>query len=81
MKLYSKEVHNFLVNIVLPKLNYKDYNEDNIGDIVEYIFSNIEGPLCDKEVCGEVLSENEKELLQIATKSVTEITTREDWDC
>lgn len=81
MKLYSKEVHNFLVNIVLPKLNYEDYNEDNIGDIVEYIFSNIEGPLCDKEVCGEVLNENEKELLQIATKSITEITTREDWDC
>lgn len=70
----------YLVNIVLPKLNYKEYNEDNIGDIVEYIFSNIEGPLCDKEVCGEVLNENEKELLQIASKSITEITTREDWD-
>ena len=80
MKRYSLEVDEFLRNEILPKLGLKDYTSDNIDDIVEYIFSEIEGPLCDAEESGVKLKESDKELLRLATKAITEITTRSDWE-
>lgn len=80
MKKYSKEVDIFLTNVILPKLNFKNYNEENISDIVQYIFSEIEGPLCEAEESGKTLSPEESKLLRIATLAITEITTREDWN-
>ena len=80
MKRYSIEVDEFLRNEVLPALGLKDYTLDNIDDIVEYIFSEIEGPLCDDEEAGVELKESDKELLRLATKAITEITTRSDWE-
>lgn len=80
MKKYSDEVNNFLLNYVLPKMNLKDYNENNIGDIVQYMFSNIEGPLCDKEEDGKTLTLKESKLLKVVTEAINEITTRDDWD-
>lgn len=80
MKKYSDEVNNFLLNYVLPKMNLKDYSENNIGDIVQYMFSNIEGPLCDKEEDGKTLTLEESKLLKVVTEAINEITTRDDWD-
>lgn len=80
MKKYSKEVDMFLTTIVLPKMNLLEYTDDNIGAIVEYMFSEIEGPLCDAEENGMVLSPEKKRLLDIVSKSITEITTRDDWE-
>lgn len=80
MKRYSLEVDKFLRNDVLPELGLKDYTLDNIDDIVEYIFSEIEGPLCNAEEDGVELKESDKELLRLATKVITEITTRSDWE-
>ena len=79
MKRYSVEVEKFIRNEILPNLGLNDYTEDNIGIIVDYIFSEIEGPLCDAEEAGDVLSDSDKELLRLATKAITEITTRSDW--
>lgn len=80
MKEYSKEVHEFLIKFILPKMNLREYNYDNIGEIVEYIGCEIESPLCNAEECGDVLSEEKSKLLDIATKAITEITTRDDWN-
>ena len=80
MKKYSDEVNNFLVNYALPKMNLKDYNENNIGDIVQYMFSNIEWSLCDKEEDGKTLALEESELLKVVTEAINEITTRDDCD-
>jgi len=80
MKKYSDETNDFLLNYVLPKMDLKDYNENNIGDIVQYMLSNIEGPLCDKEEDDKTLTLEESKLLKAATKAINEITTRDDWD-
>lgn len=80
MKKYSDEVDVFLKTIVLPKMKLAEYNDDNIGAIVEYMFSEIEGPLCDAEEAGDILSADNKSLLEIVSKAITEITTREDWE-
>lgn len=39
MERYSKEIDEFLKTMVLPKLGFDDYNEDNIDDIFEYLFA------------------------------------------
>lgn len=80
MEKYSKEVHEFLVGIILPKLEMGEYTKENIGGIVDYIFREIEGPLCDAEEAGDILNDSDKELLLLATKAITEITTRSDWE-
>ena len=80
MEKYSEKVEKFLIEFVLPKLGYTEYNEENIGEIVDYIFTEIEGPLADALADEEILKEEEKELLEIASAAVTEITTRSDWD-
>lgn len=80
MKKYSKEVDEFLRTKVLPILGLNEYSYDNIGEIVSYIFGEIEGPLCDKEEAGDLLSEKEAKLLSLATTAITEITTRSDWE-
>ena len=79
MKKYSLEVDVFLKNKILPMLGLKEYTSENIGEIVDYIFKKIEGPLCDAEEFGDILSDSDKELLRLATKAITEITTRSDW--
>ena len=80
MEKYSKKVEEFLIEFVLPKLGYTEYNEENIGEIVDYIFTEIEGPLADALADEEILTKEEKELFEIASATVTEITTRSDWD-
>lgn len=79
MKKYSNEVNNFLVNIVLPKMGLNKYSDDNIDEIIEYISKNYEDPLCLAEETGDTLTNEDKELLRLATKAITEITTRSDW--
>ena len=80
MEKYSKEVHEFLVNIILPEMGIKEYTSDNIDEIVEYLSSKYEDTLSLAETAGDVLNEKQKELLQLATKAITEITTRSDWE-
>lgn len=79
MEKYTFETDEFLRNKILPKIGQKEYTEDNIGEIVDYLFREIEGPLCDAEEAGEQLSAEEKDMLRLATKAITEITTRPDW--
>lgn len=80
MERYSNEVNNFLVNIVLPKIGLNKYSDDNIDEIIEYISKNYEDPLCLAEEAGDNLTDEDKELLRLATKAITEITTRSDWE-
>ena len=79
MKKYSKEIDEFLRKKILPVMNLEEYNEENISDIVEYMFNEIESPLCNAEESGEVLTNEKSELLRFTTKAITEITTRDDW--
>lgn len=79
MKKYSKEIDEFLRKKILPVMNLEEYNEENISDIVEYMFNEIESPLCNAEENGEVLTNEKSELLRLTTKAITEITTRDDW--
>ena len=80
MEKYSEKVDKFLIETILPKLGYTIYNEENIGDIVQYVFDEIEGPLADALTDGEILTEKEIQLLEIASMTITEITTRSDWN-
>lgn len=79
MKKYSKEIDEFLRKKILPIMNLEEYNEENISNIVEYMFNEIESPLCNAEENGEVLTNEKSELLRLTTKAITEITTRDDW--
>lgn len=79
MKKYSKEIDEFLRKKILPVMNLEEYNEENISDIVEYMFNEIESPSCNAEENGEVLTNEKSELLRLTTKAITEITTRDDW--
>ena len=79
MKKYSKEIDEFLRKKILPVMNIEEYNEENISDIVEYMFNEIESPLCNAEENGEILTNEKSELLRLTTKAITEITTRDDW--
>lgn len=60
MERYSPEVDRFIREYVLPKLNFVDYDYENISDIVEFIDDKYEGPLANAEECGEILSEEDK---------------------
>ena len=79
MKQYSKEIHEFLVNKILPEMHIEEYNNDNLDEIVEYLSVKYEDPLSLAEEDGDILSDSDKELLRLATKAITEITTRSDW--
>lgn len=79
MEKYSKEIDDFLNNYILPKLGFKNYNEDNIGEIVDYLLDEYEVPFAQAEDAGQVLTKEEKYLFEMAAKAVTEITGREDW--
>ncbi|MFI3261252.1 MAG: hypothetical protein R3Y13_06040 [bacterium] len=79
IKKYSIPTEQFLKEFVLPKLSLSEYNSANIGEIVQYIISEIEGPLADK-LEDSALSSGDKTLLQLASDAVTEITTRTDLD-
>jgi len=63
---------------VLPKLGFIQYNEENIRKIVNYIFTEIDGPLANVVTDEGSLTKQEKELLDIAFADITEITTRSD---
>lgn len=80
MEKYSKEVHEFLVNIILPEMGIEEYTSDNIDEIVGYLSIKYEDPLCLAEEAGDILNDSDKELLRLATKAITEITTRSDWE-
>lgn len=80
MERYSYETDKFIKEVVLPRLNITDYNAENIGDIYEYIFSEIEGPLAVELECDGKLNSSDEEMLRKASKAVTEISTRYDWD-
>ena len=79
MKEYSKETTDFIKEHILPKMGLKEMNDENIDDVVEYMFSNIETPLCNDEECGDTLTPEQQELLRLATNAITEITTDPDW--
>lgn len=79
MKQYSKETEDFIYKEVLPKMGLKELTDDNTGDVVEYMGKEIEGPLSNDEESGVKLNDKEKELLRLATKAITEITTDPDW--
>lgn len=64
--------------MVLPKLGFDDYNDDNIDDIFEYLFA-IEGDYAVLEDRGKKFCEEDKYLFEMASKAVDEITSREDW--
>lgn len=57
----------------------QQYDKYNIGDIVQYIVSEIEGPLADKLEYSPLTFEESK-LFKIASSSVSKTTTRDDWD-
>ncbi len=79
MNKYSNEVEKFLKEFILPKMGLSEYNEDNIGDIVDFISSEYETPLAIAEDSGDILTDDEKKLLELSTKAVTEITSSKDW--
>lgn len=78
MQKYSKETEKIISEEVLPKLGYKTCDKTNIGEISEYIFNELEGPLADK-AAEEKLSKEEQAKLDGYAKVVTEITTRVDF--
>lgn len=49
MKQYPKEVEGFIYKEVLPKIGLKKLTDKNIEDVVEYMFSETEGPLWNDE--------------------------------
>ena len=51
-------------------MNLEEYNEENISDIVEYMFNEIESRLCNAEENGEVLTNEKSELLRLTTKAI-----------
>lgn len=79
MKKYSKITEAFLKDTVLPQMSLAEYNFNNIGEIVQFIVSEIEGPLADK-LEDSILTNDEQNMLKLASDTVTEITTRVDWD-
>lgn len=79
MEKYSEIVDTFLKAKILPKLGFSDYNKSNIGDIVDYLLNEIEIPFSQAEEDGEILTKEDKHLFELASKAITEITTREDW--
>jgi hypothetical protein len=74
MQKYSQETEKIISEEVLPKLGYKTCNKTNIGEISEYIFNELEGPLADK-AAEEKLNQEEQSKLNRYAKAVTEITT------
>lgn len=79
MKHYSKEVEDFIRKEILPKMGLKELTDENIEEVADYMFTEIEGPLCNDEESGVKLNQEEKELLRLATKAITEISTDPDW--
>jgi len=74
-KELKQDTINFVSDYVLSKLNIKSWDDvdlDVIGDIVEYIVENFEVPFSQDE------SKN-KELLERASKAVSDITTKKWW--
>lgn len=76
MEKYSEITEKFIKDYVLQKLGYKAITDDNISEIVDFIIDTYEVPLAQAKEAGEKIDEN---LFNIATNSVTEITSRADW--
>lgn len=68
-----KATGGFIYKEIFPKIDLKELTDDNIEDVVEYMFNGIKGPLCYDEESGVKLNDKEKELLCLATKTITEI--------
>lgn len=68
-----KERGDFIYKEIFPKIGLKELTDD-IEDVVEYMFNGIEGSLCNDEESGVKLNDKEKELLRLATKTITERT-------
>jgi hypothetical protein len=65
------DVDRFLESKIFPEMKVNELNDDNISEITEYIFREYETPLSDGR-----LSKEQKELLQIAAKTVTFLTAK-----
>lgn len=76
MEKYSKKAESFINNYVLSKLGYDSISDDNIVEIVDYIIDNYDVPLAQAKEAGEKI---DKEMLELASSVVTEITSRTDW--
>ena len=67
----SKEVREFLEKEIFPKMGITEINEDNQDDIVDFVVDYYEVPLAQSKEDG---IDYDKKLLDIAAKTVTEIT-------
>lgn len=65
---FSKDVEEFLENKIFKEIGIKELNNENIDDITSYIFSNYEIPLSQGK-----LTKEEKRLLNISSKAVSEL--------
>ena len=61
-------------------MKISEYNDNNIDEILEFVSRNYEDCLSLAKEDGKVLSEKQEELLRLATKTITEITTSPDWN-
>ena len=76
MKEYSKQTMEFIEVEVLPKLKLEKIDDDNIGQIIDYIIEQYEIPLSQAQEAGE---EIDVELLELVSSIVTEVTNDPDW--
>lgn len=72
----SEKAKSFIGKYVLSKMGATEINDDNLGDIVQFIVSNYEVPLAQTK---EARDNYDVELLELSTNIVTEITTNPDW--
>lgn len=76
---HSKEVEDFLSNVILPQMKLSEYNDENIDEILEFISINYEDLLSLAKEDGQILSSEQEELLRLAIKTINEITLGLDW--
>ena len=69
---FSKDVEDFLENKIFKEMNILELDDDNISDVTSYISNTYEIPYV--QGCS---TKEEKVLLRIASKTVTELTRKE----
>lgn len=65
------DVDIFLESKIFPKMKITELNDENIGDISDYVFQEYEVPLSQGK-----LTKKQKSLLEIAAKTVTVLTAK-----
>lgn len=69
---FSKDVEDFLENKIFKEMNISELNDDNISDVTSYVSNTHEIPYV--QGCS---TKEERTLLKIASKTVTELTYKE----